>query len=78
MSRQRDSQGNTQMNKQKFPPGWNEARVQRLIDHYENMDDDELFAEDEAAREAEGQTVMMIPTDLVPAVRELIARKSGE
>ena len=63
------------MSEQNFPPGWDEARVKRLIDHYENMDEDELLAEDEAAREAEGQTIMIIPTDLVPAVRELIARK---
>jgi hypothetical protein len=64
------------MSEQKFPPGWEEARVKRLIDHYENMDEDELFAEDEAAREAVGQTIMIIPTDLVPTVRELIARKT--
>jgi hypothetical protein len=62
------------MSEQQYPPSWDQARVQRLIDHYENMDEDELLAEDEAAREAEGQTIMMIPTDLVPAVRELLAR----
>jgi hypothetical protein len=38
------------MSEQKFPPGWDEARVKRLVDHYENMDEDELLAEDEAAR----------------------------
>ena len=36
------------------------------------MDDDALTAEDEAAAEAEGQTLMVVPTELVPAVRELI------
>jgi hypothetical protein len=66
-----------QMSKQKFPPGWDEARVQRLIAHYEQMDDDAMVAEDEAAQEAEGQTVMVIPTELVPAVRELIAKKTS-
>ena len=40
------------MRKQKYPPGWDEARVQRVIDHYENMSEDELLAEDEAARKA--------------------------
>jgi hypothetical protein len=63
-----------QMSKQKFPPGWDEARVQRLIAHYDQMEDDELTAEDEAALEAEGQTLMMVPTELVPTVRELIAK----
>jgi hypothetical protein len=62
------------MSKQKFPPGWDEARVQRLIAHYDQMEDDELTAEDEAALEAEGQTLMMVPTELVPTVRELIAK----
>ncbi len=63
------------MSKQKFPPGWDENRVQRLIAHYDQMDENAMIAEDEAAREAEGQTVMVIPTELVPAVRELIARR---
>ena len=62
---------------QKFPPGWDEARVQRLIAHYEQQSEDEQVAEDEAAQEAPGQTLMAVPTDLVPAVRELIARKSS-
>jgi hypothetical protein len=65
------------MSEQNFPPGWDQARVQRLIDHYEHMSDEELTAEDEAAQEAEGQTLMMVPTELVPEVRALIARKSS-
>ncbi len=65
------------MSNQKYPPGWDEARVKRLIDHYEQMDEDAQVAEDEAAQEAEGQTVMVIPTELVPKVRELIARKTS-
>jgi len=65
------------MSKPDFPPGWDEARVARLIAHYDQMDDDALVAEDEAARETEGQTVMVVPTELVPAVRELIARKTS-
>jgi hypothetical protein len=64
------------MSNQKFPPGWDQARVERLIAHYDAMDDDALVAEDEAAREADGQTVMIVPTELVPSVRELIARKA--
>jgi hypothetical protein len=63
------------MSKQKFPPGWDEDRVKRLMAHYEEMDEDEQVAEDEAAAEVEGQTLMVVPTDLVPAVRELITRR---
>ena len=64
------------MRKQTFPPGWDEARVRRLIAHYEQMGEEEQVAEDEAAQEAQGQTLMVIPTDLVPAVRDLIARRT--
>jgi hypothetical protein len=61
--------------KQKLPPGWDEARVQRVLAHYENQTEDEAVAEDEAAYKVEGQTVMIVPTDLVPAIRRLLARR---
>jgi hypothetical protein len=66
------------MSKQKFPAGWNEDRVRRLIAHYEQLDENEQVAEDEAAKEAEGQTLMMVPHELVPAVRELIAHQHSD
>ena len=64
------------MTKQKFPPGWDAQRVQRLLDHYENISEEELVAEDEAAHEMKDQTLIAVPTDLVPAIRELLARKT--
>lgn len=45
-----------------------------MLSHYESQSEDEAVAEDEAAHEAPDQTVMGVPTDLVPAVRELIAK----
>jgi hypothetical protein len=57
-----------------FPPGWNEARVRRVLEHYESQSDEEAVAEDEAAFEATTHTSMEVPVDLVPAVRELIAK----
>ena len=57
-----------------FPPGWDEARVRRVINYYESQTEDEAVAEDEAAFEDPGQTVMLIPNELVPAVRELLAK----
>jgi hypothetical protein len=65
------------MKQQKFPPGWDQKRVERLIAHYDNLSEDEQVAEDEAATEAPGQTVMIIPTELVPEVRQLIARRTS-
>jgi hypothetical protein len=62
------------MKQSKFPPGWDEQRVQSVIAHYEAQTEEEAVAEDEAAFEDQTQTVMEIPTELVPMVRELIAR----
>ena len=68
---------NTKATAQKFPRGWDEERVRRVLAHYENQTEDEAVAEDEAAYEAEGQTVMIVPTALVPEIRKLIARRRG-
>jgi hypothetical protein len=65
------------MSKQQFPPGWDESRVKKLLKHYEQMDDDTMIAEDDAAAELKGQTLMVIPTEYVSAVRELIERKTS-
>lgn len=59
--------------KSEFPAGWDDARVQGILDHYENQTDEEAAAEDDAALSRPGQTLMEIPTELVPAVREIIA-----
>jgi hypothetical protein len=42
------------MTEQKFPPGWDAERVQRLIAHYESLDEDTQVAEDEAAFDLPG------------------------
>ena len=39
----------------RFPPGWDEARVRDLIEHYESQTEDEAVAEDEAAFEEKGR-----------------------
>jgi hypothetical protein len=59
----------------KFPPGWDEERVQRVLEHYESQSEAEAVAEDEAAYESPSETMMSVPTKLVPEVRELIARR---
>lgn len=58
----------------KFPPGWDEARVRRVLEGYESQTEEEAIAEDEAAFEATTHTAMEVPVDLVPEVRELIAK----
>ena len=60
----------------KFPTGWDEKRVKRVLEHYEAQSEDEAVAEDEAAYEDINQTFMEIPNELIPVVRELIAKKT--
>ena len=62
------------MRKKKFPDGWDEARVLKVLEHYEEQTELEAVAEDEAAFDDSTQTVMEVPNVLVPAIRELIAR----
>lgn len=59
-----------------FPPGWDAARVQRVLQHYDSLAEEEAVAEDEAAFEDSTQTVMEIPNELVPAVRALLAERT--
>ena len=62
------------MRQDRFPPGWDEERVRKVLAHYEKQTEDEAVAEDEAAIEESTQTVMEVPHELVPAIRELIAK----
>jgi hypothetical protein len=61
------------MSKDKFPDGWDENRTQRALAHYEGQTEEEAVAEDEAGVKS-SETVMNVPRDLVPKVRELIAK----
>ena len=47
-------------------------RVRDVVEHYEGLSDDELAAEVEAAFEDRSQAMMVIPNDLVSAVRALL------
>jgi len=62
------------MKQSEFPAGWDEERVRRVLAHYEQQTEEEAVAEDEAAFEDQNGTVMDVPLELVPVVRELIAR----
>lgn len=61
-----------------FPPGWDEERVRRAILHQESQTEEEAVAEDEAALDSSTATVMNVPKELVPEVRELIARRKKD
>jgi hypothetical protein len=62
------------MTNPKYPRGWNEARVQRVLDYYESQTDEEAAAEIETSL---NRTTMEVPRGLVPIVRELIAKRKA-
>jgi hypothetical protein len=62
------------MSQNKFPDGWDEDKVQRVIAHYSEQTEDEALAEDEAGIQP-SETVMNVPHELVSKVRELIAKQ---
>ena len=64
------------MSESKFPEGWDEERVRKILAFYREQTEEETVAEDEAAVEA-GYTVMNVPYELVPLVRELIAKRQS-
>jgi hypothetical protein len=66
------------MNQSKFPRDWDAQRVQEVLAHYEAQTEEEALAEDEAAFADQSQAVMEIPLELVPIVREMLAKYYGD
>jgi hypothetical protein len=63
------------MSDQKLPQGWDKSRVRRVLDHYESQTDAAAAAEDQEAFESTTHTAMEVPIELVPEVRNLIAKR---
>ena len=62
------------MTDQHFPEGWNEERVRRVLAQYDIQTDAEAAAEDDAAFTENGRTVLEVPAELMPVIRELIGQ----
>jgi hypothetical protein len=62
------------MTNKHFPAGWDEERVRRVLSHYEKQTDEEAAAEDEAAFKSKEPTVIEVPVELIPVIREIIAQ----
>ena len=58
----------------RFPEGWDEERVRKVLKHYQDQTEEEAVAEDEAGYEDRSESIVEVPVELVPAVRELIAK----
>ncbi|HTQ55706.1 MAG TPA: hypothetical protein VMI94_14665 [Bryobacteraceae bacterium] len=64
------------MSQGKLPTGWDDERVRRVLEHYEDQSEEDAVLEDEAGVES-SETVMNVPHDLVAKVRGLIAKRHG-
>ena len=60
------------MKQSRFPPGWDEERVRRLIAHYEGQTEEEAIAEAEAAFEEQLHTIMEVPKRLCKKSQNLL------
>ena len=65
------------MKKQRLPRGWTEKRIRELAAHHDQQTEEEQAAEIEAALSTKDQTLMVVPTELVPEIQALIASKRG-
>jgi hypothetical protein len=60
--------------KQQFPAGWNERKPRAVIQHYDRLTDDELAHEIETEEEVKEETLISVPTELLPTIQQLIIR----
>jgi alkylation response protein AidB-like acyl-CoA dehydrogenase len=62
------------MIEQRFPPGWDEQRVQQLLAELDSQTEEGWVAADEAAAaEQNDQAVVTVPVELLPEIRRLLA-----
>jgi hypothetical protein len=62
------------MNEQRFPAGWDEQRVKKLLAELDSRADEEWIAADEtASSEGDDQVVITVPAALLPEIRRLLA-----
>ncbi len=62
------------MQEQRFPAGWDEQRVKRLLAELDARTEEEWLAADEAAAaEGDDQAVITVPAALLPEIRRLLA-----
>jgi hypothetical protein len=75
MKKRRATSPNKKRKKRGYAPGWNENRVKDVIAYYDKQTEDEELAEYEAAMQVKGQSMIFVPTELVPEIHRLIARR---
>jgi hypothetical protein len=66
------------MKKNKFPKGWDNEKTRKVIALYERQTEDDAVAEDEAVFAHQSYTVIEVPKELLPAIREMIAKHQSQ
>jgi hypothetical protein len=65
------------MKQTRLPKGWDDARVKRVLAHYESQTEEQAATEDGQAWQDRKATFVEVPTELLPAVRRLLAAKTA-
>ncbi len=60
-----------------YPEGLDAKQVREIAEYYDSLTADEWIAELETPDKDPGNTVMVVPTELVPAIRDMIFRHEG-
>jgi len=63
------------MRKQRLPQGWTQKQISDLAAYHDQQTEEQQAAEIKAAVSAKDQTLMVVPTKLVPAIQALISRR---
>jgi hypothetical protein len=63
------------MKKQRLPRGWTEDQIRKLATHHDSLSEEEQADEIDAALNDKNQTVMVVPTELVPEIVKLINKR---
>jgi hypothetical protein len=61
-----------------FPKGWDGRRVKRVIAHYDRQSEEDAVREYLGTERAPSQTLMTVPTKLVPVIRAFIASTTAK
>jgi hypothetical protein len=62
------------MKKQRLTKGWTQDEIRKLAEYHDNLSEEEQAAEIVAGLAEENQTVMVVPTVLVPQIVKLITK----
>ncbi len=60
------------MKKNRILEGWTDEKVCKVISHYERQTEEKTLAEDEAVFTDPTKTVIEVPRELLPAIRQMI------